>query len=221
MSGLISSLAGAPGAASQAGSYYQQAMQNLINAYGSPAAQTFGKEEQQSLQPMFAQQTQGLVDQLNALGIQNSGAGSAQLGNLAANQSSTLAGAIAPLYSQALSQYGNIDAMMPGAQNQAYQNAISNFYGALSGTAGLVGDAFGVPGMGSFSTNASGQGFVDNMGNPTTANDPYAGYADLGTGGNQGNPGGMYDTPPVYQGSTPAYVGVPGTSNASTDNPYG
>lgn len=161
MSGLIAGLAGAPGAASNAGSYYQNAMQNEINATGSPAAQQFGAMEQQALQPRFNQQDQLLADKEASMGITNSGAAKSDYGALGADQAATLAGAISPLYGQAMGTYGQIDANMPGAQNSAYQNAISNFYTGISDLGSL---AAGVP------PGAS-------SGNPYASATPYDPYA--------------------------------------------
>lgn len=139
MSGIVGMLSGAPSAASTAGGYYQNAANELANEYGSPAAQMFGKEQMASLRPLFNQQTQALTGDLAAQGIAPSGAGRAAFGNLAANQSATLAGSVAPLYQQALGQYGNIIGQMPGSQVNAYQDAINNFYQAVS----MAGEAAG------------------------------------------------------------------------------
>lgn len=139
MSGLIAGLAGAGGAASNTGGYYQNAMNNLVNAYGSPAAQTFGSEETAALQPQFKIQDQNLADRLSSMGILNSGSGRNDFSQLTADQSGTLAGAIAPLYQQALGEYGSIDAAMPAAQENAYQNAINSFYNGI----GSIGSFFG------------------------------------------------------------------------------
>jgi hypothetical protein len=133
MSGLIAGLAGAGGAASTAGGYYQNAANELVSATGSPAAQMFSAEEMAALRPLFNQQTQGLLGTEAATGLGGSGAGRAMLGDLTANQSATLASNIAPLYSQALGEYGNIIGAMPGAQTSAYQDAINNFYQGIGG----------------------------------------------------------------------------------------
>lgn len=147
MSGIIGWLAGAPSAASTAGGYYQNAANEIANMYGtgSPAAQTFSGEEMAALRPQFQQQNQQMLGQLAATGLGGSGAGRATMGDVTADQSATLAQNVAPLYSQALSQYGNIIGAMPGAQESAYQGAISDFYNALSTGATAAGAAMGVP----------------------------------------------------------------------------
>lgn len=130
-------------AADQSQSYYGTALNNLINSTGSPAAQTFGAEQQAALQPRFNQQQQQLTASNAAQGITNSGSGNYNNQQLAADQSATLAGAIAPLYSQALGQYGNILGQGAGVQsnlvgqgaaanNAAYGQAIQDFYSAAS-----------------------------------------------------------------------------------------
>lgn len=149
MPGIIQALSGAPGAATTAGGYYQNALGQLVNATGSPAAQQFAGLQNAALQPQFANQDAALQSSLAASGITDSGAASKQLQDLVSNQSSTLAGADAPLYSQALGQYGNILGQEPGAQTNAYQQAINNFYQGVSGLGNLAGSAFGLPGAGS------------------------------------------------------------------------
>lgn len=131
MGGLVGWLAGAPQQASTYGSYYQNAANEIANQYGSPAAQMFGKEQAASLRPQFQMQQDQLTGALAGQGIAHSGAGRAAFGNLAADQASTLAGAVAPLYQQGEQQYGGIIGAMPGAEVQGYQGAISDFYQAL------------------------------------------------------------------------------------------
>ena len=131
MPGLIPGLAGAGGAANTAGGFYNTAGNNVVNAYGSPAANMFSKEYISSLQPGFQQQQQGLLGDLAAHGITNSGAAKADLTNLYTGESGAEAAGIAPLYSQALGQYGSIQQAGAGAQTQAYQNAVNQFYQAL------------------------------------------------------------------------------------------
>jgi hypothetical protein len=141
-------------AANSAGQYYQSALGNLVNSTGagSPAAQTFGAQEQAALQPMFQQQQQQLAGREAAMGIGSSGAGRNDFSQLGADQSATLAGAIAPLYSQALGQYGQgvlnqageqsqIAGQGAGAAQNAYGNAINQFYGAAeqAGSGGFPG----------------------------------------------------------------------------------
>ena len=180
MSGLISGLAGAGGAANRTGGYYQNAMNNEVNATGSPAAQQFAAQEQASLQPQFNTQDQTLAAKEAAMGITNSGAAKADYGNLAAGQAATLAGVEAPLYSQALGQYGQINAAMPGAQNNAYQQAIQNFYTAVSDAGSL---AAGLPPTATPGNNASqtGAGTFDvgqnsSLGQNVAPNPAYSAY---------------------------------------------
>lgn len=158
MPGIIASLSGAPGAATTAGNYYQNAANQIVSSTGSPAAQDFIGEQNAALQPQFQTQDQALKAQLAAQGITGSGAAKQGFGNLINNQQSTIAGVDAPLYSQALGQYGSIIGQEPGAQNSAYQNAIQQFYQAIQGAGSLAGAAFGVPGFGG---NGAGTGSVD------------------------------------------------------------
>jgi hypothetical protein len=167
MSNLISGLAGAGGAASTAGGYYQNAANQIVNQYGSPAASTFANEYKASMDPLFQQQDQGLKAQEAALGITNSGAGKQGFTDLTGQQSAALASGVAPLYSQALGQYGSIIGEMPGAQNTAYQNAISNFY---TGVQDIGQAAAGLPptggsgGSGQFSTTPNFAGPAGQVG---------------------------------------------------------
>jgi len=169
VSGLVAGLAGAGGAADQAGSYYTDALNKLVNQYGSPAADTFSKEFISSLQPGFKQQQQGLIGQENALGIANSGAAKANLSSLYGNQSASEAQGVAPLYQEALGQYGSLLSQEPGAQNTAYANAIQNFYQALQQGAAFAGDAFGVPSAG---PGSQPQGSF--YSGPSNPDNPYA-----------------------------------------------
>jgi hypothetical protein len=139
-------LFGAGSAANTAGGYYQNAANQIATEYGSPAAGIFSKEEMAALRPLFTQENSALGATLAAQGLSNSGAGRALGGNLAATQSGQLAGAVAPLYQQGLADYAGIISQMPGAQNTAYQNAISQGMQAL----GAAGSAFGlgIPGIG-------------------------------------------------------------------------
>lgn len=132
MSQLIGGLAGAGTAANNAGSYYNDAMQREIDAAGSPAAKDFARLQMAQLRPEFNTQNAQLASTEAAQGLVGSGQGRALGGNVASNQASTLAGVTAPLYQQALNQYGQINAEEPGAQNQAYAAAIQQFYQALS-----------------------------------------------------------------------------------------
>ena len=180
MSGLIAGLAGAGGAASTTGGYYQGAANDIVNATGSPAAATFTRLLNRSLQPQFAAQNAQTNAGLAAQGITNSGQGRSDFGNTMATQSGQIAGADAPLYSQALGEYGNIIGAMPGAQVNSYQDAINNFYQALSaagsaaagvpptGLSGSPGPASGGP-YNSGSWNIPGGG-----GSPSAAPDYYA-----------------------------------------------
>ncbi len=146
LSQIVGFLSGANQNANQAGSYYSGAYGNaenqLVNSTGSPAATTFGNLQQAALQPRFNQQNQNLAAREAAMGITNSGAANSDFSQLAADQSGVLSGALAPLYQQALGQYGNLlsggAAGQAGAQTGAYGQSINDFYSAVS-------DAFGVP----------------------------------------------------------------------------
>lgn len=166
MSGIIPGLAGAPQAASTAGGYYQNAADQIATQYGSPEAKMFSSEEMGALRPQFAQQAAQLTASNAAQGTGTSGAGRYNFGNLAGQQSAALAGAVAPLYQQGESQYGNVISAMPGAQTSAYQDAIQSFYAAMQ-DAGQM--AAGMPPTGS--TTGGGTGDVyggDESGSPGT-----------------------------------------------------
>ncbi len=154
LSSLVGFLAGAPQqgqtannyfsrAADQSGNYYGDAMNKLVTSTGSgsPAAATFGAQEKAALQPVFDQQNQQLSARNAAQGIGSSGSGNYNNQQLAADQSATLANAIAPLYSTALGQYGQIAGQGAGTQSNlvgsgaqagsgAYGQAIQDIYGA-------------------------------------------------------------------------------------------
>lgn len=130
-------------AADQSQSYYGNALNSLVNSTGSgsPAAATFGAEQKAALQPMFDQQNEQLAARNAAQGIGSSGSGNYNNQQLAADQSATLAGAIAPLYSTALGEYGHITGQGAATQsglvgqgaaasNAAYGQSIQDFYGA-------------------------------------------------------------------------------------------
>jgi len=106
------------------------------------------------------------------LGITNSGAAKADFSNLAGAQSAAEASGVAPLYSEALSQYGGIISQEPSAQNQSYQQAIQNFYQALQEGASVAGDAMGVPSAGPGAQPPVG-GASGNV--YTTTSSPYTG----------------------------------------------
>jgi hypothetical protein len=169
LSSLVGFLAGAPqqaqnsnqrfqNASNESGGYYNDALNKLVSSTGSgsPAAATFGAEQKAALQPMFDQQNQQLAARNAAQGIGSSGSGAYNNEQLQADQSATLAGAIAPLYSTALGQYGQIAGQQAGTQsglvgqgagaaNQSYGQAIQDFYGAASTAAtGLpIGNPYG------------------------------------------------------------------------------
>lgn len=84
---------------------------------------------------------------------------------------------MAPLYQQALGQYGNIISQEPSAQNNAYQNAIQNFYAAISDASSL---AAGIPP----SANVSGGNYGGYAPSPDqiNANEGYNPYAPPGDG---------------------------------------
>ena len=143
MSGLIAGLAGAPQAASVTQGFYGQALNNDVNAAGSPAAADFAKLQAASLRPQFAAQDAQLGAQSAAQGLVGSGEGRALGGSVASNQASTLAGVTAPLYQQALGNYGQVNAEMPGAETQSYNDAISQFEQAVASGASAFGGGFG------------------------------------------------------------------------------
>lgn len=176
VSGLISGLAGAGGAANQAGSYYQNALNQEINAAGSPAATDFARLQMATLRPEISSQNDQLLGTLAATGLGGSGAGRSLGGNVASNEASTLAGVTAPLYQDAMNTYGSIDAAMPGAQNQAYQNAIQQFYQAISmagqAAAGIPPNA-GAPNYGNFAGSPDSAGPNGYSGQPYSDN-PYS-----------------------------------------------
>ena len=147
-SNLLAWLSGANGAAGQAGSYYDTAYNQAVGTGSGSLASTFGGEEKAALQPAFQAQDQQLAGKEASMGITNSGAAKADFGNLASNQSSTIAGALAPFYQQAESIGGNILAQKPGAQNQAYNQANQQFMQAASDAAAAAGGIPPVPGQG-------------------------------------------------------------------------
>ena len=69
MSDLIAGLAGAPQAASNNQSYYTSAMNNEINAAGSPAATDFLRLQNAALRPEFASNDAQLTSSLAATGL--------------------------------------------------------------------------------------------------------------------------------------------------------
>lgn len=169
MSGILGFLSGAPQAANNAGGYYQNAANQMVSAYGSPAAQMFSGEEMAALRPQFQQENQQMLGTEAATGLAGSGAGRASLGDVTAQQSGALASQVGPLYSQALGQYGDIMQEMPGAQEQAYQGAIQQFMDALSTGASAAGaaGAFGNP----FASSSSGFNPVYTSNPATTSTD--------------------------------------------------
>lgn len=158
MSGILASIAGAPQAASNAQGYYQNAADMIATQTGSPEAQIFSKEQMAALRPMFAQQDAELTAQNAAQGTGTSGAGRYNFGNLAGQQSATMAGAVAPLYSQAESQYGNIIGAMPGAQQSAYQNSVDQLLQAIQTGASAAGGMGGYDFAGTPNTSGVGGG---------------------------------------------------------------
>lgn len=183
MGGLIGWLAGAPQQASNAQSYYQNAANQMVNAYGSPAAQTFSREYMGAMQPQFQQLNQQTLDTEAATGLGGSGAGRAMMGDTTANEAASLAQGVAPMYQQALGQYGNIMEAMPGAQEQAYQGAISDFYNMLQSGAMAYGMSSG--GGGSFNPAMAGAGITEGPQNMTESGGTYSstgGYGQVGYG---------------------------------------
>lgn len=132
LNGLIGDLSGSNYNANQVGNYYSNAMGDLVGAAGSPAAQQFGQEESQALQPLFTQQNNNLAAKEAATGTTNSGAAKNDFGQLSADQASVLARAIAPLYQTALGQYGNIAGQGAGAKARQYGQSLQDFMSAAS-----------------------------------------------------------------------------------------
>ena len=156
--------------ANTVGGYYSNAENNLVNSAGSPAAQQFIQLQNQALQPQFQQQQASLPGQLAAAGLTGSGAANNAVATLNGQQSGVLAGADAPLYQTALSQYGSLLGTGAGAQSGAYQSTnsqdLNSFYQALSAAAGAYGASSGgapaaanpYAGSGGYSLGASGWG---------------------------------------------------------------
>jgi hypothetical protein len=124
--------------------------------------------------PQFRQQDQSLLAGLNATGIANSGAAKADTSDLAGQQSAALAAGVAPLYQNALSQYGSIIGQMPGAQVGAYNNAIEQGYQGIQGLGSLAGDIFGIGGGGGGAPTGTGSG-GGGWGQAAGAFNPYGG----------------------------------------------
>lgn len=210
MSGIIGWLAGAPQAASTAGGYYQTAANQLATEYGSPAAQMFSKEYMGAMQPQMEQLNQQGLGQLAATGLGGSGAGRATMGDITAQEAGSLASGVAPMYQQALQQYGNIIGAMPGAQEGAYQGAVQDFYGALQSGAAA---AAGVPSMPS-----SGMGY--SYGGPNGSFfDSYAANPQLFSAMNAMNANPAIGTETGAATSPSGYYGG-GTSPTTGAYPY-
>lgn len=206
MDKIVGWLSGAPGAANNAGGYYNTAMNNDVNSTGtgSPLATTFGNQEAAALQPRFDQQNQALAAKEAAMGITSSGAAKADYTQLGADQAATLTGSIAPLYSNAESQYGAINAAMPGAQNNAYQNAIQNFYQGVSDASSLAaGVPASAPKPGAVDqSSAVYNGSTTNPAGVSTIDNPAEMYPDY-------NPYAVTTPPPSqYFSPTPAGGGI-------------
>jgi hypothetical protein len=142
---LVSALAGAPQAGAQAGTYYQNAINQATGLGSGSLGKTIVSEQNAALQPQFKTQDQQPGASLAAQGITNSGAAKASYGDLASKQSGVIAGADAPVFQTAEGIAGNILGQQPGAQQTAYSNAVQQFLSALQ-TA-----ATGIPG--NFSNN--------------------------------------------------------------------
>jgi len=152
VSQILGFLSGAPQAANQAGSYYQNAANDVYQQYGPSATKYFTAQQNPALRPQFQQQEQQLAGTEAAQGITHSGAGINAFGNLGAQQAGALASADAPLFSQGLQGATGIYSQMPGAQNNAYQDAIQQFYQALNSAGSL---ASGIPSGGAAPTPPS------------------------------------------------------------------
>ena len=177
MSSLISGLAGAGGAANTAGGYYTGAANDIYNAYGPSATSNFVRLQNQALRPQMDEAAQQLSATQAAQGLSKSGAGRANYGTVGANDASSLASADAPLFSQGLGAAAGTLSQMPGAQNQAYQNAIQQFYQAIGSAGSLAGDIMGMPsgggGGGSAADTPGGMGSYSNGSYYTQSGVPY------------------------------------------------
>jgi hypothetical protein len=192
LGGLQGLLSGGDYQANKTGTFYQNAMDQLVNSTGSPAAQTFGKEYQASMQPMFDKQNQSLAAKEASMGITNSGAAKADFQDLGGQQSASLAAGVAPLYQTAIGEYGNLAGQGAGAQNSAYGQAISNFQNMALMAAGAPPT--------SKAASSTAQGNIDpQTGQPldagkaapldSTYSANYNPYADAMSGGGGGTPG--------------------------------
>lgn len=139
MSQILAWLSGAPQAANQAGSYYQNAANDVYQQYGPSATKYFTNAQDLALRPQFQDQADDLAGTEAAQGVTHSGAGVNAFGNLGAQQAGALASADSPLFSQGLQGATGIYSQMPGAQNNAYNDAIQQFYQAIS----MAGQAAG------------------------------------------------------------------------------
>ena len=137
LGGLLGTVSGADYAQNRSNAAYQQALDQL-GPGGTAAAKKYGDYETAALKPQFKTQDQQLSAFEAANGTAGSGAASNDLANLGAQQSAVLAGSEAPLFSQGLGAYTGLVGEEPGAGNQAYQQALQNFYGAAETAAGGV-----------------------------------------------------------------------------------
>lgn len=139
--------------------------------YGPSATQYFTAEQNAALRPQFQQQEAQLAGTEAGQGITHSGAGINAFGSLGTGQAGALASADSPLFSQGLSGATGVYQQMPGAQNDAYQNAISQFYQALQSGASFAGGLGGATPGGGTSTPGS----VDPYGGGTLGDNPGLG----------------------------------------------
>ena len=123
---------GAGGAANAAGGYQNAAIQNLINATGSPAAQTFGRLQLAAERPAFQSSNDALSAQQAAMGLGGSGEGRALGGNVAANETGATGRRLgSALFTGAASTATSI-ATMPGAQSVRVSIRHRHFYQAIT-----------------------------------------------------------------------------------------
>lgn len=161
LGGLLGAVSGGDYAQNKSNAAYQQALDQL-GPGGTSAAKKYGAYETAALQPQFKAQDQTLAAREAAQGIGGSGAAKADFGDLGAQQSAVLAGSEAPLFSQGLGAYDSLVGQEPGAGQEAYQQALNNFYGAAESAAGGVptgGGGGGTPPM--FPTDAGTQSVYD------------------------------------------------------------
>lgn len=185
---------------------YQNA-ENQLSGNLPAAATSYGALLQEGLQPQFTQQLNALPGALAAAGLTGSGAGAQQVGNVLGQQSSAFASGLAPLYSNAESQYAGLLSGNAGADTSIYGQQA----GALAGNAeNSAGAASGIYGSG-----AAAQG---NAYSQTNANNLTSFYNALSTGAAAAGYGTGAQTP-LASGQTSAYTPAQ-QAQLNAYNPY-